>query len=97
MITRYNKYALFALTAGVVGSAVVLRWTSVIYRDRSQLAGWWAGVLGSMLPALALGACFLWLRHQRARGQDAARVPWLNAALGLAIAFWVLLFLFSLM
>jgi hypothetical protein len=97
MITKYNKYALFALTVGVLGCAAVWRWANIIYRDRSQLAGWWVGVLGSMLPALALGAYLLWLRHQRALGQHVARVPWLNAALGLAVAFSVFLLLFSLM
>lgn len=97
MSTKYNRYALAVLTIGVLGCAAAWRLANVMYRGGSQLEGWWVGLLGCALPALALGAYALWLRHQRALGQPGAQVPWLNAAIGLAVAFSVFLLLFSLM
>jgi hypothetical protein len=95
--SRYDRYALAVLAVGVATCAALWRWADVLYGGGSRRAGWGLGMLGCTLPALALGAYALWLRHQRAPGQAAAQVRWLNAAVGLAAGFSIVMLLFSLM
>ena len=67
------------------------------YSTGAQHLGYAMGVLSVALPALALSACVFWLRGRRERGDPAARVVWLIPLLKLSMAFFAVMFLFSLM
>jgi chromate transport protein ChrA len=98
MLRRSYQLATLAAVAVSFAACVVLwRKADSIYRSESQVAGWRFGVTASAVPVLAMAACGLWLRWQRAHRQPQAEVRWLNAALILSASAFGCLILFSLM
>lgn len=86
-ISPYQAITVGALALAVIATAVSFTLSDQAYRAGARLDGFWWAVSGSAWPAVALGACGLWLRSLRRRGETTASIKWLRPLLWLGIAF----------
>lgn len=93
----YNLTTGGILTLAMCGSAIVWMLADRVYVTGDQASGWLIGIAGVALPAVSLLACAMWLRSERRRGHELAKVAWLWWAFGSSAFIWAGLLLFSLM
>ncbi len=72
----YRLCTAAAFGLAVVGCAASWVWTHHLQTTGRVIAGYWVGVVGSSLPALALTASLVWRWREHARGEaSASRSP----------------------
>jgi len=92
----YQTVSVLALAVSLCAAAILRQWSNAVYQS-NQWHGWIIGASSMGVPVIVLGACTLWLAHERRAGNANARVGWLRWVLGFSAFLWIAMLLFSLM
>lgn len=94
---HYHLRSAGALALAILVCAASWLWTYQLQKSGALIFGYWIGVVGSAMPALALIGCILWLRRVRSRGEPAAKVFWLWPLLAVSLLLLAFMILFPML